>query len=471
MPPDILEKMTIDDSRWRHRLRRSRRLACGFVALAFVLRAAMAFLGPPHFWVYTDYFEMAKNVVHGVGYCLGDDGTLCAYFPPVYPTIVAAGALTSHPVPVIVLISALLGAGTVLLTYLIGERLFGTAVGLLASGYAAVYPYYVWHDTVLQENATLAFVVAGAIYLLLQSGQVGSMWLTLAAGAAIGLTVLTKANLALFLVFAMAWTAVAYGARRFLWMALGAVLIVGPWVVRTWRITGEPILYSNGGFSLWTANHRLTFDYFPERRIDDAQVPEWSDLTPDEQREFDAISDPHWIKQTHWLWSKGMAFIRRASLADPAPCGVQSLDRLLAAVQSGKGMAVSDYLLCLVCPAARAGVLGRVAVPPAMARSGLYLCRFSRIRVGYRGVLGAYQPQDVSGALFDDPGCVGSGFENHGTRRATRIVDHLLPARPIDGPHARGAMHRYGDAVRPESYLRRSPLNANSRSLARVAPK
>ena len=135
MPPDILEKMTIDDSRWRHQLRRPRRLACGFVALAFVLRAAAAFLGPAHFWVYTDYFEMAKNVVHGVGYCLGDDGTLCAYFPPVYPTIVAAGALTSHPMPVIVLISALLGAGTVWLTYLIGGRLFGTTVGLLGIGH------------------------------------------------------------------------------------------------------------------------------------------------------------------------------------------------------------------------------------------------------------------------------------------------------------------------------------------------
>ena len=419
MPPDILEKMTIDDSRWRHQLRRPRRLACGFVALAFVLRAAAAFLGPAHFWVYTDYFEMAKNVVHGVGYCLGDDGTLCAYFPPVYPTIVAAGALTSHPMPVIVLISALLGAGTVWLTYLIGGRLFGTTVGLLASGYAAVYPYYVWHDTVLQENATLAFVVAGAIYLLLRSSRSGSMWLTVVAGATVGLTVLTKANLALFLVFALAWTAVAYGARRFLWMALGAVLIVGPWVVRTWRITGEPILYSNGGFSLWTANHRLTFDYFPERRIDDAQVPEWSDLTPAEQREFDAISDPHWIKQTHWLWHKGMAFIRRPSVADDEKGCVQSLDRLLAAVQSGKGMAVSDYLLCVVCPAARAGLLGRLAVPQPMARPGLYICSVSRIRVGDRGVLGAYQPPDVSGALFDDPGVGRSHFDRCTSWRST----------------------------------------------------
>src|SRR5579862_6861243 len=132
----------------------------GLCALGFVLRAAVGLFGPDHFWAYTNYFEMAKNLVHGVGYCLGDDGTLCAYFPPVYPTIVAAGVLTGHPMPAIVLISSLLGAGTVWLTYLIGGQLFGTTVGLIAAAYAAVYPYFVWHDTVLQENSTLAFVVA-----------------------------------------------------------------------------------------------------------------------------------------------------------------------------------------------------------------------------------------------------------------------------------------------------------------------
>jgi 4-amino-4-deoxy-L-arabinose transferase-like glycosyltransferase len=286
------------------------RAVAGFCAFAFVLRAAIGLFGPEHFWAYTNFYEMAKNVAHGVGYCLGDDGTLCAYFPPVYPTIVAAGVLIGHPVLTVVLISSLLGAGTVWLTYLIGFQLFGTGVGLMASAYAAVYPYYVWHDTVLQENSTLAFVVAGAIYLLLRASRSDSTWLSVAAGAVAGLTVLTKANLTLFLLFVLVWTAVAFGVRRTLWIAVGAVIVVGPWVVRTWRITGEPILYSNGGFSLWTANHRLTFDYFPERRIDDASVPEWEDLTPQELATFQSISDPNWIEQTHWLWNKGVDFIR-----------------------------------------------------------------------------------------------------------------------------------------------------------------
>jgi hypothetical protein len=94
-------------------------------------------------------------------------------------------------------------------------------------------------------------------------------------------------------------------------VAAGVALLRTPWVIRTWRVVGEPILYSNGGFSLWTANHRLTFDYFPVTSIDDAAGPEWDDLTAAEQSEFNAIHDPQGIRQTHWYWRKGLAFIEQ----------------------------------------------------------------------------------------------------------------------------------------------------------------
>jgi 4-amino-4-deoxy-L-arabinose transferase-like glycosyltransferase len=182
--------------------------------------------------------------------------------------------------------------------------------------YAAVYPYFIWHDAVLQETATLTLVVAVAILLLLRAHDTASRWNWLAAGAVLGVAVLTKANLALFVPFALLWIVVSAPAvmpRRLapaLWATLGVALVLGPWVIRTWRITGAPILYSNAGFSLWTSNHRLTFDYFPRRSIDDAAQPEFDDLKPEERREFDAIADTQGIRQTRWLWARGVAFIR-----------------------------------------------------------------------------------------------------------------------------------------------------------------
>jgi 4-amino-4-deoxy-L-arabinose transferase-like glycosyltransferase len=298
----------------------SARIVLIFCAIAFVLRMAAVLISPGHFWAYTVYYDMAQVLAHGGGYCLVPGGRLCAYFPPVYPTILAAGILAGNPRAVITILGALLGAGTVWITWLTGRRLFGVSTGLLAAGYAAIYPYFVWHDAVVQETAALTFAVALAIFLLVSAHNSTSRKLWLAAGVALSLTVLTKANLLLFIPAALLWVALfsagsaALRTRRLAWTALGVTLLLGPWVVRTWRITGTPILYSNGGFALWTSNQRLTFDYFPEQSIDEAHIPEWNDLKPAERAEFNALpDDPQGIFQGRWYWNKGMSFI----LANP----------------------------------------------------------------------------------------------------------------------------------------------------------
>ena len=311
--------------------------------VAFVLRLAAALLPPDHFWAYTAYFDMATQVVRGGGYCLAP-GTLCAYFPPVYPTVLAACILTGHPRPAIVLVSCLIGAATVWLVYRIGNFLFGNPSAWIAAAYAAVYPYYVWHDAVLQETATLTLVVAIAMYLLIRSHRSASFHLALAAGIVLGLAVLTKANLGLFVPLASGWMLFfssgnsAVRARRCVWTLLGVCLVVGAWVARTWIVTGSPVIYSNAGEALWQSNHALTFDYFPRQSIDAANDAEWKALSPEDRKELDALAGPDdgdvrpstWsmrlrrrffpaqfsatnqqgIRQSEWFWRRGMAFIK-----------------------------------------------------------------------------------------------------------------------------------------------------------------
>jgi 4-amino-4-deoxy-L-arabinose transferase-like glycosyltransferase len=240
---------------------------------------------------------------------------LCAYFPPVYPTLLAAGILTGHARTAIVILSSLIGAGTVAMTFLLGRLLFGPRAGLLAAFYASVYPYYVWHDAVIQENASLALIITGTVFLLIRANRSMSCWLAIASGAGLALSVLTKANLLVFVPMAIFWTAVfapggsAFRFRQAACTCLGVALLLTPWIIRTWRVVGAPILYSNAGFSLWTSNHRLTFDYFPQRSIDDAGDAEWHDVPVKDRLEFEAIQDPQGLKQTRWYWARGIAFI------------------------------------------------------------------------------------------------------------------------------------------------------------------
>src|SRR3569833_1830954 len=283
----------------------SSRITLPLICLAaFALRVVCGLFAPDHFWAYAAYFHVADSLVHGGGYCW-EPGRLCAFFPPVYPTVGAAAILTGHMQAGAIELGSLAGAGTVWMTARMGALLFSPLVGMLAAGYAAIYPYFVWHDGVLQENAALAFSVALCVWLLLRAARSNSRGLWFAAGMALALTVLTKANLALFVPFALFWL----GRRRWFYAAHGVVALLGPWVVRTWLVTGAPILYSNGGFSLWTANQQKTNEKKPEQSIDAAQEPEWLDVPVAERHAFYEIHDPQFIRETAWFWKRGMAFM------------------------------------------------------------------------------------------------------------------------------------------------------------------
>lgn len=283
---------------------------------AFVVRTMIAFLAPDHFWSYTAYYFVAKHALDGEGFCLEEGGRLCAYFPPVYPFISAAGLLTGKYIAAMKIFGALFGTATTYLTWRVGRFLFSRTVGFVAAAGAAFYPYFIWHDTVLQENAILATVVLVSILLFLQAQRAPSSGKWFAAGAMVAIVILTKANLTLYALATLGWIMVAPKApvgRRIRWAALAAfgfALILAPWLIRTVRIVGAPILYSNGGFSLWTANHALTFDYFPKRSIDEAVDAQRAAFTPQERAELAALSDDQGIRATVWYWNQGMKFIR-----------------------------------------------------------------------------------------------------------------------------------------------------------------
>ena len=49
-----------------------------------MLRLGAIVMSPEHFWAYTVYYDMAKVVAGGGGYCLSP-GAMCAYFPAGLP--------------------------------------------------------------------------------------------------------------------------------------------------------------------------------------------------------------------------------------------------------------------------------------------------------------------------------------------------------------------------------------------------
>ena len=295
--------------------------------LVFILLVAVALRlawrihkGGDDFWVngYSFFYEMAKNIAAGHGFHLEGGGY--AMRVPVYPAFLAFAALVAGKSYLwIVVPQALMGAGTVLCAYLLGRDLFGERPGLLAAFITAIYPYYVVHDTALQETGMFTFLTTLSILLLLRAAQRNSerAWpLFGVAGVVLGLAVLTRQTLAPFALTALAWIGVwsttgssGQRARRLAVIALPFAAMVGFWIGRNYLLLGAPVLTSELGRQVWNANNAKTFSHYPEESIDRSAGEAFDALSPVEERELEAMSTNE-IAESDWFLRKGLAYIR-----------------------------------------------------------------------------------------------------------------------------------------------------------------
>lgn len=293
-----------------------RKCLIGLLAGAFLFRLAVRMsFGETYFWLnsYSDYYALAEEFLQGKGLCFD---TTCAWWPPLYPLFLALTALGGKHYLLIVVPQALLGAGTALCAFLIGRYLFNTSVGILACAVTAIYPYYVMHDTALQETSMATFFVASSVYLLLRARKLNRSRDWLLAGFALGLIALTRASIAPVAGVALIWTAV-WGARGALRtrllktsvLLLAILITVGPWLIRTYRLTGAVVLSSQTGRALWIGNNAETFSVYPTGSIDLSTANAWNALPEPDKAELECLQ-PDEIQTSNWFTRRAMTFIR-----------------------------------------------------------------------------------------------------------------------------------------------------------------
>src|SRR5262249_41759850 len=182
----------------------------------------------------------------------------------------------------------------------------------------AVYPYYVVHDTALQETSLYTFLTALAVLLLIRVRRNGSASMALCAGLTLGAAVLTRANLAPFAILAPLWLLVrarpnAVPCQRpfttFLLCAAATVLTVSPWLARSYWLTGSLTLSTESGFSLWEANNPYTFSHYPIESIDVSEAVASAALSAEERAEIKALR-PNEAAVDRWFLRKGLDYMR-----------------------------------------------------------------------------------------------------------------------------------------------------------------
>src|SRR5262245_18894137 len=252
------------------------------LASAFLVRLGVRLLfGEQYFWKssYYIYYELAKNIVSGKGFC-SEKG--CAWLPPVYALFLTPSVLLGSNFLFIVVPQALLGAGTAFCAFLIGRHIFNASVGIFACTIVSFYPYYVMHDTALQETGMVTFCTAVSVWLLFRASKLNRNRDWFLAGMALGAIPLIRTSFAPVVGVGPLWCAV-WGAtgnllerlRKSFVLLVAVASITGPWLMRTYDLIGTPVISSQTGFALWMGNNPDTFSHYPAESIDRSRDEAW----------------------------------------------------------------------------------------------------------------------------------------------------------------------------------------------------
>jgi 4-amino-4-deoxy-L-arabinose transferase-like glycosyltransferase len=187
------------------------------------------------------------------------------FHPPVYPYFIGIhfavfgtleGALAAVKVT-----QCLLGALLVVAVGLIGAGTFGDRAGLFAAAVTAFYPELVWFCSHLWAETVFAVLLWWGFERLLQADARGSVGVAAAAGAVLGLAVLTRETVLYFLPVAAFWLAWRRngGARRAAVLLVTALVVVLPWTLRNWMVFRTFVPVSTAGaLNLWQGNTELS---------------------------------------------------------------------------------------------------------------------------------------------------------------------------------------------------------------------
>jgi hypothetical protein len=215
-----------------------------------------------------EYFSLARSLARGDGFVYDAHMREAGFEPfgraPGYPAFLAAvggGRDVAASVPPAVKVAqAVAGSVGVVFAGLLGAQLAGARAGAAAAFLAAAYPPLVWIAAYGFSEALfwpLALVVAWS-YDRAAVRTTDSAFFAGATGLFIGLGVLIRPALLLFLPLAIGWLLLRRHAVAAVLVTAGAAVVILPWSVRNYVHHERFVLVaSDGGVTFWTGNHPL----------------------------------------------------------------------------------------------------------------------------------------------------------------------------------------------------------------------
>jgi 4-amino-4-deoxy-L-arabinose transferase-like glycosyltransferase len=309
-------------------LGRGKRPLTAILLISIILRVAAAIyldgqsLILPGTYDQVSYHNLALRVLDGHGFSfdrfwwpITRAGEPTAHWSYPYTLFLTAVYWLFGPHTIVARLIQAIAVGLLhpLVTYHLGERIFGRRVGLVAAALTAVYAYFVYYSGTLMTEAFYITAILGSMYLAVRlavgDGQKTGRLVVL-LGLALGTTVLLRQLYLIFVpVLFLWWWWVHYRrARKFpIWSTIQVGLILAamiiPFTIYNYlRFDRFVLLNTNAGFALFWGNHPIYGTRFEP--ILSPEVSSYEALIPVEFRQLDEAA----LEQA--LMKRGLQFIR-----------------------------------------------------------------------------------------------------------------------------------------------------------------
>jgi Dolichyl-phosphate-mannose-protein mannosyltransferase len=159
-----------------------------------------------------------SHLTYPLGYAPHGPDEVVPTYPFGYPLLLAL-AIRLGGLAAAFAVTPLLGAGTVVVAYLLGRSQLGPRGGVLTAGLVALLPNLWWSAIIPMSDVPATFFAALALWFLL-SARFG-WWGDLGLAAAEGIGIWVRPNLALLLIPTIGWLLCQREGRRLAYFCLG----------------------------------------------------------------------------------------------------------------------------------------------------------------------------------------------------------------------------------------------------------
>lgn len=176
---------------------------------------------------------------------------------PVYPVFLqTVYSITGHRLGAVRTVQAILGALIAPLMWSIAARTFGPSAGRICGWLVAGSPPLIAYSGIVLTENLAVMLLALTVWLFLDAFDRRSAWRFGASGAMLGILILLREEMLVLL--PSLWLLTVWkgrprpAARHLAAYVMTALLIVGAYSIRNYRVTGRPILVTaHGGETLW----------------------------------------------------------------------------------------------------------------------------------------------------------------------------------------------------------------------------